>query len=254
MAITTLLLASLLAGAASPSALQPNPQSLLVSHLTTGSYQQRLDAANRALRVSPDLRSDELNRALAAELERVNALIDKRRRLPGVIDTEWDTYGLGEYLGVLVEANARTGQPLEVSLPGLVGALGTGKMATDAVAHFGGVALSSTLALLQDTDAPALARSGAAIAIGTMLRGGRLNNAQRIEVASAARALLTRTQSVSFYGTVIDLAAMTGDLSLLGVLQQIAANPSSALPGPITSADAARLQGRAKKALSQSPR
>jgi hypothetical protein len=229
--------------------VQSQWQEALAVRLRTGTVEERLAAVGQVLRIPSQDRAPALVQALADELSRVNALSEKRRVRPGVVDSEWDTVGIGEDYGMLVEANARTGEPVAEALPALVGALGTGKLATDAVARFGSAALPQVLAALNDADAAALTRSGAAIAIHTMLRDGRLGNPDRERVVTAVRDILSWPQHVIVYGASIDLAVATGNLTLLGRVQQIAADSARALPGSLSSSDRSTLMRRAQRAL-----
>jgi len=117
---------------AGPAFSQELDASQVLQTLATGSLADREAMIARLIETKTTVSSASIAGAVAQELVRVNAEVAERQRkiASGALDPEAPE--IGEYLGLLVQACAMSAQP--VVLDGLVGAIDTGNMATNAIA------------------------------------------------------------------------------------------------------------------------
>ena len=226
---------------------QPD-QPQLVGSLEHGSPEERRFALKALVEIVPPRRSTAANRALAKELGRVNRLVEKRLKRPGVVDSEWDNEDLGDYLALLVRANADT--PDLVALEPLIDALGTGRMAVEGVAKFGIVALDPLIRALSDQLTDPTTRTGAARCLSLLASKIRLNEAQRKRLDDVLVRILTRPERFVITAAAIDLAVNVAASDALRIVERIAETGEASLvdADPLNRAN---VQARAKRALNR---
>ena len=249
IALTAIAIVTL---AVAPRAQVPGAtEASIIKALEGGSLNERATAVAAVVHARAGPPSGDLIVALANELSRMNGVVS-RRRSPAVAPSgsEWDTAGVGEYYGDLIQAN--TLFESDATMIALTGALQTGRMATNAVAAYGASALPLVMRLFGDGVADVGERNGAGRAIERMLLEGRLDAGLRRQVESLVGAVLARPEHVIVVMIAVDVAVATKEPGLMAIVRRLADNPSAAqLDGRFSDDTRARgmLQVRARKAL-----
>jgi hypothetical protein len=149
---------------------------------------------------------------------------------------------------MLVQANAE--DPDVLALPALVGALGTGRMAIEAVAKFGNRAAEPVLTVFEDWNANPMNRIAASRCLAAIAAANQLNLEQLKRLDQMLIVTLNRPERFVVAAAAIDLAAQVGAPGARKVLERIA-NAGDAQLVEGDALDHINLQERAKRALSQ---
>jgi hypothetical protein len=198
----------------------------LANRIREASSFERMEAVHEALELRSELRSPALREALADELSRINRLVEKRRIHPGVIEDDWDNLEIGSYLGELVQVNADSDDP--ISVEPLIGAIGTGNMAINAIVRHGGVVVGRLLPIIGQIDADPMSRAGAARALRLLFDRQQISDAHKRELSKILIAILNRPERFATVLSIVELASVAGDRTVVRRLQDISEKPDSA--------------------------
>ena len=220
-------------------------QQVLASRIQGASLEERWSAVAQVASIEPAKRTRAVRQALADELARLNRLVRKRASPAHVIESEWDTADLREYLPLVLKANADSGDI--ASLEPLIGALATGNMAARAIERYGAVAFDPLLRELRDTSTESVNRSGAARVLGQLLANGRHDARQRRELIRIVNVILTRPEPYVVVVSVAELAVLTSDAKTIALVEGIADGAAQLSDGDASLRD--QIQLRAKRAL-----
>lgn len=218
----------------------------LASAISSGTESEREQAVWQAAKLPREKRPEVLTRALAAELERMNVIVDQRQRSARDGKNDPNAGAIGEYYGLLVQINAEARNP--VTIPALVGALGTGNMAVNALAGFGEIVLPAVIPLaLVDDDGDTASVSGALMTLSRLV-STKISENGRQQILNVTHNRLQRRQHELIWGWVCELAVATGDNALRAAVEDVAAGLRAA--DVIGRPESARnVQDRARKIL-----
>jgi hypothetical protein len=192
-----------------------------------GTLEQRQQAMHAVIDTGSMSRSPEIRRVVAAELERMNKVVEQRQDKIVRGESDPGAPDIGPYLGLLAEACSSTDDP--VVIDALIGVIDTGNMVESAVARFDGIALDRVAAVAL-SDAGPMKVSGALRVLTKMLDAGPKSAQERDRILAIAQNRMERTQHPIIWGSAIRLAVATGLPGLQAKVEAIAAG-ALILPG-----------------------
>lgn len=218
-----LVLANLLVVACgSPVVGQQLDQTQLAADVLSPDAETRGRAVARVFTIPVQKRTNVLWSALSAEFKRTVSE-HLRKRDAGLPLTEAD----GEYLGDTLQAVCRSNDP--TLIPYFISVIDTGQMAAVALATHGERAAPSVLKIAEADNARELETVAALSILARMLTDSvraPLSGQSRQRILQVARRRLTfHTEHVGIVLSAIDLAAATGDGSLLADVAKLGADP-----------------------------
>jgi hypothetical protein len=246
-----LLAVSLLQTTAPLPAQAPSPTALFVTDvqrtLAIGSLAERETILKRVAESGLTAKSPQIAAAVAHELERVSALVDKRgearwagRPMPNASED------YSEYYPLLVRACAQSDDP--VVIDGLIGAISTGRLAADALARFGVKALGRVGAVAA-TDRHPLRAGGALITLQLITETHELSPEHLRQIAGWTRQRMQGRQPALLWGIAARLALITGDPELVRRVNAIA--DGSELPAVDRESDRSFIQSLVRDAIAK---
>jgi hypothetical protein len=198
-------------------------------------------------------KADEFRLVLINQLDKENAFVEDH--LHSVFEKTGETLSenYGTYLGDLIGTVARF-QDVR-ALHGLLGAIHTGKMATDGIARLGKSAIDPLIEIVNGSDESARAkavRTAATITLSSMLRPENISSVKDKESREKVKAALINAASNSNPNTrwaAIDGLARLDDPDAMAVIKRIAATDQYELTRPETGGRVFPVREKARKAL-----
>jgi hypothetical protein len=179
-------------------------------------------AARAAVRIPIDARSLELQDAVATELLRAMKYSRERRRRGSGASA--DVYS-GEYIGILVELAARAND--RRMIPALVSAVGTGGIASNALATYGAEAIAPLVAALRRKDIPPDEIAGVLMTLKKIAaETQKLANSEKEQIRHVALRYLMGQQHAVVLGWAIELGATVGEPEVMAIIERLAVDPT----------------------------
>ncbi len=210
--------------------------------------------------VPPEERSASLDRALAQELTRLNDLLEARWQADRAGIPPADDFP-SDYHADLIQLVSQSTR--DTSIPALLGALGTGRMASEGLVRFGEKAVPPLLVIARarvgliatggSTDTPPHIVSEALHTLEALLRSSApLRASSKAEILQVVSGRLRTKQEVSVLSAACGLAVATGDAALRNRVQQLADDTREVVALGISDPQSiAFVQGVARRALSR---